>query len=68
MSNKGDRRGFLLRLTNEQYAKLEKIAATRSIIENRHVSKQRVLEDWLDSSTIPTPLPQSSETAKEEAS
>lgn len=67
-TKKGDRRGFLLRLSEEQYSKLNKISGILSANRDRHISKQQVLEDLLDSAPIPDPLPQSSGKAKEESS
>lgn len=66
--SKDDRKGFLLRLSDEQYEKLRKIAAIRTAQERKHVSMQRVLEEFLDNAVTPTLSRTSSETARGVAS
>lgn len=66
--SKDERKGFLLRLSDDQYEKLRKISANRTAQEKRHVSMQRVLEELLEEAAIPAPSRTSSETAKEAAS
>ena len=57
--------GVLLRLSEEQYDKLRRIANFRSLKESKHVSMQRVLEEFIDST--PDPSPASVGTVKAEA-
>jgi hypothetical protein len=66
--SKDERKGFLLRLSDDQYEKLRQISANRTAQEKKHVSMQKVLEELLEEATVPTPSLTSSETAREAAS
>ena len=63
---KDDRKQVILRLPPHKHEKLKRIAATRSMMEGKSVTVQKILEGLVDSLVTPAALLPSSEMATAE--